>query len=317
MERYEQIIQTSPDLIVDYFSNHSQTMVLLLNENLNILDCNKAFTSFYNLKEKPVHQNLLSYIKKEDIKTLLADPSMENPMHTQLTVPGNDSTLYLVHCILFSLEDKYLMFWENMTLGETEVVEKMSVLNEELTNMTRELSKKNAELKKANDRITSLLRTDPLTGIYNRRFFMEELERAFALRERHQIPFSVIMADLDNFKKINDNWGHAAGDKVLSSIARLFQDNCRKEDIPARIGGEEFAILLNSTAFEQALTFAERLREKIETHVTDPLPHSLTCSFGVTQVSAGDTVDTVMQRVDEALYDAKKAGRNRVAQSKA
>lgn len=141
---------------------------------------------------------------------------------------------------------------------------------------------------------------------------LDVIERAFSLLKRHQIPFSLVIADLDNFKQINDNWGHAVGDKVLQFISEIFQNNCRKEDVPARIGGEEFAILLTNTTSEKAADFAERLRKELEKKIIAPLSEPLTCSFGITQVIEEDTIDSAMIRADKALYSAKNAGRNNV-----
>lgn len=310
------ILKNSPELLITYLEKYTDIMLLLLDNNFNILDCNSAFLNFLELEDKPVGKSIYEYVGKEDIEYLELNISSEAPLNTSLTVHGVNETMYTVNCNLFLVDDKYVMFWEKVILTETQVVEKMSVLNEELTNLTRELSKKNAELKKANDKITRLLRTDSLTDIYNRRFFMEELERSISLMKRHKISFSVAVADLDKFKSVNDNWGHGIGDRVLIHLSELLQNICRKEDVPARIGGEEFAILLPHTTLEEAVNFTERLRKKLASQVIDPLPEPVTCSFGVTQIVEEDTADSVMKRADEALYRAKDRGRNKVEQNK-
>jgi diguanylate cyclase (GGDEF)-like protein len=123
------------------------------------------------------------------------------------------------------------------------------------------------------------------------------------------------MADLDHFKDINDAWGHAAGDAVLEAFGRLLLENLRKEDLPGRIGGEEFLVLLPGLAENGAYNCAERIRRVVESLELEYPPERLTCSFGVSTFRRGENVDDLIRRADEALYSAKRAGRNRVAKA--
>ena len=166
-------------------------------------------------------------------------------------------------------------------------------------------------LRDANETIGRLMREDPLTGLANRRALEEILPRAVAFARRWQHPLSVVMADLDFFKGVNDRYGHLTGDQVLVSFSQLLKSSCRVEDIVARFGGEEFVLLLPNTSLQQAASLAERLRVNT-TEATMPIPVSITCSFGVTCFQADDTEDTLIARADRALYQAKAAGRNRV-----
>lgn len=151
--------------------------------------------------------------------------------------------------------------------------------------------------------------TDPLTTIYNRRFFMQMLEQEMERTRRYGKSFSVIMLDLDHFKKINDRFGHAAGDKVLKSVADMIQGRIRKTDCLARWGGEEFIILLPETSVEDAASLAEELREQLSS-MTIPEVGRVTASFGVAGYRSSDTIDTILMRADSMLYEAKDAGRN-------
>lgn len=167
-------------------------------------------------------------------------------------------------------------------------------------------------LERANARIITLMHTDPLTGLANRRYFADMLEKAMAFSSRHNQALSLIMIDLDNFKAINDTYGHKAGDQVLTSFAQLLQDFIRKEDLAARFGGEEFILMLPATEAKQAVVMADRLRALME-NVTYPFATSkITGSFGITQYRPDDTFETLINRVDGALYAAKGAGKNRV-----
>lgn len=151
--------------------------------------------------------------------------------------------------------------------------------------------------------------TDHLTGAYNRRYFVEMLEKEVERARRTGRAFSLIMFDLDRFKSINDRFGHAAGDRVLMSVVSAFRERLRKTDCLARWGGEEFVILLPETGTEGAAALAEELRRKLNEMEIIGVGR-VTASFGVASYRSGDTVDTVTQRVDDALYRAKGNGRN-------
>jgi diguanylate cyclase (GGDEF)-like protein len=164
-----------------------------------------------------------------------------------------------------------------------------------------------------NTRLAELATVDELTGVKNRRRFREDLELYFALSSRHAGPLSLVMLDVDHFKRYNDAFGHPAGDEILRALAGLLVEATRKHDIASRYGGEEFAILLPSTSADQAVAMAERLRERIVRH---PWPHrALTASLGVATTGASTpTSAALVEAADRALYRSKRSGRNRVSQ---
>jgi len=151
---------------------------------------------------------------------------------------------------------------------------------------------------------------DPLTGALNREAFKEIFERAS--REELFLPLSLIVFDLDNFKSINDTFGHAAGDEVLKKVAQAVRQSLRKGDVLARWGGEEFVILLPNTDAEGARTVAEKLRKALPGLKIEAIgSRGVTASFGVTEVKPGESLYRAFVRADEALYRAKKGGKNR------
>lgn len=156
-------------------------------------------------------------------------------------------------------------------------------------------------------------RTDALTGINNRRAFDTELERRFGEWFRLGIPLSLIMVDVDFFKKFNDKYGHQAGDEVLKTVARTLARTMRDIDVVARFGGEEFAVILIGTRLAEAKFAAERLRQAIESAQVEFEGQNLqvTASLGLAEVDTEDSIESLVKRADEALYAAKKAGRNR------
>jgi diguanylate cyclase (GGDEF)-like protein len=154
--------------------------------------------------------------------------------------------------------------------------------------------------------------TDPLTGVFNRRHMEARLEEALAISRRRPAPASLLIVDIDHFKRVNDEHGHKAGDEVLRGIAAVIRKRSRVVDLLFRMGGEEFVVLLPDTAEEAALTVADQLRMAVaEAPLLAGRP--ITASIGVGGARPDDTVDSWIRETDAALYAAKEAGRNRVA----
>lgn len=167
------------------------------------------------------------------------------------------------------------------------------------------------ERQKIEEKLIQLATIDPLTSIPNRRKFDEVLEYEMNRDSRYKNELSLVFCDLDYFKKINDRYGHKIGDDVLKAFTRVVSDNIRKTDVVARWGGEEFALLMPATSIMTAASTAEKLRRETERFVFPHVGH-ITASFGVTQYIEGDTEASLINRADDALYKAKKNGRNRV-----
>jgi diguanylate cyclase (GGDEF)-like protein len=163
------------------------------------------------------------------------------------------------------------------------------------------------------ERVKQLAYLDGLTGIFNRRFFemriMEEIERA----RRYGMNLAVVMADIDQFKKLNDEFGHLLGDEVLRQVSSVFSQNLRKIDVVCRYGGEEFALLLSQANAQQAYVIAEKLRKLVEGWQFPGVPRPVTISAGVASFPEhGASRDEVVRAADNALYTAKQMGRNRI-----
>jgi diguanylate cyclase (GGDEF)-like protein/PAS domain S-box-containing protein len=167
------------------------------------------------------------------------------------------------------------------------------------------------ELKRLNGLLACQAATDPLTGIPNRSKFNESLSNEILRSKRFRLPLSVIIFDIDHFKKINDTYGHNTGDCALQYLTGLVAKVVRRHDLFARWGGEEFLIMLTNTEQHGAELFAEKLRLMIEKFNIPEVGH-LTCSFGVAEFAHDDTDDVLINRADQALYRAKAGGRNRV-----
>ena len=160
-----------------------------------------------------------------------------------------------------------------------------------------------------------LSRVDPLTGLMNRRAFREHLELEIGRSKRHSTPLACILFDIDHFKNVNDNRGHASGDAVLSSIGELLRRIARQTDVNCRWGGEEFVVALHHCDIAGASIAAERLRLEVQQcRILDGTGEIIpvTASFGISEFVADDTIDTLVDRADRAMYEAKTSGRNRV-----
>ncbi|MGM0693645.1 MAG: PAS domain-containing protein [Pseudomonadota bacterium] len=170
------------------------------------------------------------------------------------------------------------------------------------------------ELEESEARFRQLATVDMLTGAPNRRHFMHCLEAELTRVKRHEVDACLVMFDADHFKRINDTYGHAAGDDMLKALVSTGRKQLRTPDLLGRLGGEEFAILLPDTSLEGAVTLAERFRQAVAAMqvTSDDASIRMTISLGVAGLSAKDTSDSAMERADKALYSAKTSGRDRV-----
>lgn len=173
------------------------------------------------------------------------------------------------------------------------------------------------ELQQANKRLEQLATTDQLTGVWNRRYFDDAARRALEVARRNERPLCIALVDTDKFKSINDTWGHPVGDEVLKAVAKVLQDNSRDADLVARVGGEEFAILMPEVGLSLAGEATERLRAALEEEVCNRVTilgdRKVTASFGVAAFEkAEDRLEDLLSAADEAMYKSKSGGRNRV-----
>jgi len=172
-----------------------------------------------------------------------------------------------------------------------------------------ELQQINEKLERKSKKFEKIAATDPLTGLYNRLKLLELFVTEYTLMLQRQHDLSLLVIDLDHFKRVNDTYGHNIGDKVLKQVSNLLLHELRSIDILCRWGGEEFVVLLPSANAEDAFFISEKIRKNIENLAMEDLP-SITASIGFTQVKEGDDLHSAIERADKALYMAKIAGRN-------
>lgn len=187
--------------------------------------------------------------------------------------------------------------------------------NMRLEQLHAEYEAKQQELLRLNAQWEALATTDPLTGLRNRRFFKDSLAALLEDYARTGQPFSLLILDIDHFKRINDTYGHPVGDLVLASLAALLRTASGSADIAARFGGEEFVVLMPGADRASALKAAERYRDGVESASWEGL--RITISVGAATVSPSDTDESLVNRADQALYASKSGGRNRVTHADA
>ncbi|MBF0203720.1 MAG: diguanylate cyclase [Desulfamplus sp.] len=193
--------------------------------------------------------------------------------------------------------------------------EELRRVNEELMNMNEELenivNERTRELREKNRELEILAITDRLTGICNRLKLDEVFAQELVRSKRYDLDFSVIIMDIDHFKRVNDTYGHQVGDTVLVEMSQLLMEHLRKVDVPGRWGGEEFLLICPETDLKNAILIAEKLCHTIAEFDFSVVKRA-TASFGVASYLKGDDVKNMMSRADAALYRAKELGRNRV-----
>lgn len=273
-----------------------------LNRSENNLIGKKASTLGWHLGENQQTKNfpwlvaLSSGIKQAGVRLTLKTDSEKQKVFRVNAVPiqdgkGSSQGTIAVFDDISELEEKSLMLEE----------------------MNKRLAISQAAIEAKNKELLLLATRDPLTNCFNRRALYEHLEGKFDGNRKTDSEFCCIMADIDHFKRVNDTHGHGVGDDVIKMAANSLREVVRDMDMVARLGGEEFCVILLGTSLDAAYAIAERARERIAAKTTSGV--KVTCSFGVTSIRLGAiTAKELIHQADEALYFSKENGRNRVTQ---
>ncbi len=275
----------------------SQEDLIVITEKNEIRFANKAFLEFFDVNDieefNELNRNLCDYFVRDKNYFSCKEGSQEKMVKEILKLPQERRVVSMISLKYF--EPRAFMVKIN------EMDENQAVFI--FTDITR-ISLKSKEFEQKAS-------YDELTDIYNRAKFNEILEYEMNRAKRYGNSLSLVIADIDNFKRINDTYGHLFGDEVLKKTAKIFKKAIRATDTVARWGGEEFVVLLNNCNLENAKKVAEHLREKVEEGFKKS-PPNVTCSFGVSELKEYDTKETFLSDADKALYKAKKNGKNRV-----
>lgn len=274
-----------------------QDNIIIVTDGKKALHVNQALLNFYNLNSLEEFQDKylcvnLTFIKEDGYFPLnsinkdilwIENVIKESRQDDVLVKITHESHNHIFNVKATHFEDRYIV-----TLSDVTHLTKQSLSYQHEANY------------------------DTLTKIYNRNMLYRLLDRKITQAKLNNTSFSFIMLDIDFFKKVNDTYGHLAGDNILKSVTKLIKNHIREKDIFARWGGEEFVLVLD-VSLEKAVEISDNLRSFIEKKVFDDIG-TLTCSFGVTYFKSDDQLSTMMLRADKALYEAKSNGRNQVCQ---
>ena len=308
----------------------TETMTLNLDKPIHILSVEDSDMDFQKIKTTIDQPKLIRMDRARDMGEAVARLKEDafDLIFLDYALPSSTALDFLkmmeekeleIPVVVITGKGNEMIASQVIQSGAYDYLPKSRISKKSLTriiNNTLEKFRMKKEIKQAMDKMAELSTKDELTGLYNRRYFMEFAERELSGAARYGKELSLCMLDLDFFKKINDNCGHAAGDAVLQETGRLLRDGLRQYDVPCRFGGEEFAVIMPNTRLADALQFCERLRRKIQdtpVRFDSRLIH-FTASIGLAQfsVQSDESVADLIRRADEGLYDAKKQGRNRI-----
>ena len=296
----------------DFFSaleNLSGAILILFDNEGKILDHSPSLISLVEKSDT---------LKGENISDLVVDNSQallkgHGSKPVRIGLSDSRSNIHLVSGFVMLVdESRRLFLGVKIGLSAGDIMESMSKVTDELASLTRELARKNKELQAANKEIERLMNCDPLTGLSNRREFMNRLDKEIESLCSTCKPLSIIMADIDDFKEVNDTRGHPEGDRVLQLFAEILNEIISPRRTTVRYGGEEFIVMLPETTSEEATEIAEQVRKNFEKETEKKLGFTVTASFGVATFKPSDTKSSILKRVDDALYSAKSGGKNRV-----
>lgn len=321
METNEKAQENFHILLVDDDEGLCKILTSFLTENGYQADAAKTAEEALTLFEKGRYPVVLTDISLKGMGGIeLLEKINGLDSNTQVILSTNNASLNTVLPALRAGAYDYIMkpFDEldhvaaviNRALEKSQLVSENKYLLDELKVSNQALSSQNEKLKE-------MAIQDGLTGLYNHRFFQENLTKNILLSDRSGLPCSLVFMDIDHFKQYNDTYGHPAGDEVLKQSAKLMSAEIRASDLAARYGGEEFVLLLPGTDKTGALTLAEKIRQRVESHSfqgrdTQPLK-KVTVSIGVaTCPDDASEAETLLNIADKALYKAKESGRNRI-----
>ena len=265
------------------------------------------------------------FVKAKDANERISSVTERMSKRIEAVHEAIDTAMHTAHTYSDSLEEA------SGGLGQELDVESIRLMAQRLLSETQRMQEANLQLEHkleaSREDISQLQRDlddvrreallDPLTKIYNRKYFDEGMLKTFADAREEGTPLSLMLIDIDHFKRFNDTWGHQTGDQVLRLVAMTLKSNIKGKDIAARYGGEEFAAILPETDLEGAVILADNIRKAIQAkellkRSTNEKLGRITASFGVASFRSDDTPSTLIERADRSLYAAKHAGRNKV-----
>lgn len=319
---YNHLMKEFIELIAEHglttMLDHIHAMVALVEKDGTLITWNRAFDSYKS--RFPSSKKLGDYFPAGDEVQHKLEIGRQYRWVAELLQMVDGQPVHC-DCILIPLQNEKFLFVAEYVHADIALLEKMQRLSRQVDmyKVENEFAKKLAQRKQAEvdgvmAQAQEILQVDSLTFLPNRRMIVRELQDETLRAERYNTQFSISVVDIDHFKKVNDTYGHLAGDEVLRSVALHLRDNIRHPDIAGRYGGEEFLILLPNSNSAAAAEQAARLCKQVREAVVQVKKHTVqvTISIGVAEFRRGvDTWETILNRADAAMYQAKRNGRDR------
>ncbi len=287
--------------------------ILIIDDTVENLDILGELLIQYDIVDAISAEDALDIIKHEEIDLILLDIMMPNMDGFEMcTILKNNSETKDIPVIFITAKTDEDSIEKAYDVGGIDYVTKPFKPKELLARVKREL-----QLQELQIELKLLASTDPMTKLYNRRYFTKMSEHTLDLSKREKQDLAIIMLDIDKFKNVNDTYGHGIGDDVIIELANTLLEHQRKSDVVCRYGGEEFVILLPNTSKDGAYNVAVKIRESVEKLCIN-IPNNdilkFTVSIGVSEVNIEDeiNIEEALKRADDALYRAKENGRNRI-----
>ena len=287
--------------------------IVILDEDLTIIAWNRWLEIFTKVSAKDIiGKNICDFFtyidKKKLIRKIKSVLLTEHPSYYSV-----DPHRFLIDIPVNNIINKsYNSMQQNVTIVPYNIKKRQVCIY--IYDITA-LCETNMQLEKLNDELADISHRDPLTNLYNRRYFSDQINKVKTFAKRNGYPLSIILLDIDNFKIINDTYGHIVGDDVIIKVARSLEEELRNSDIVARFGGEEFVILLQNSDSATSFKVAEKIRHRLaDLTIKSKLDSfNFTTSFGLAQFNEkldNDDIKKTIERADIALYQSKNAGKN-------
>lgn len=294
--------------------------VLIIDENKNIVLANGAFLQQTGVAAGEIigyNTSTLAWSETEQSEqdlpwdSIFSDGETRTDVRLKLNTKSNQERTFMVNCVAITDDDGHA----RGALATFDDVSELEEKNEKLRSMLKALQLSQKKIKAQNEELHILATRDPMTNCLNRRSFYDVFQKCFDDARNEQRQLAAFMVDIDHFKSVNDNFGHAAGDEIIKIVADILHKNVRDFDLVARYGGEEFAVVLLDIEEEGAKSIANRIRKAIQTsNACDYLEgRNVTASLGVSMITNGaKDKEALLNEADQALYEAKETGRNKV-----
>jgi len=303
------IDETGCSSALHYILESGQVLFIQTDDEARVRHCNKAFRHTFAIATEHTGFHLFDYLQPLN-QGRLSGGYGQQPGLPAVFTSSRTSSKFLFQ--VYENNDQYYLFGIPEQADENVQASLLSDLTSQMGNLVQELKRVNRKLLEANRHIEQIAQTDELTGLYNRRYFLQRLVEEIAHAERHHRSLSLVGLDVDGFKAVNDDLGHLAGDALLTQIGAILKSLSRTSDIATRQGGDEFSIVLPDTGLASSLMFAERVRQSIRDNCNLEQELAISASIGVAEFEPGEDINQFLHRVDMAMYQAKKTGKDKV-----